>query len=62
MLGPPYPYLHGAPAAHPSLPADMSVAAAAAYSQGLIHNNITPGLNSYPRGLVRIQTFVSHLT
>lgn len=52
MTGPPYPYLHGAPGAHPSLPADLSVAAAA-YSQGLLHNNINPaGLNSYPRGLV----------
>lgn len=50
-IGPPYPYL-GAPGAHPSLPADLSVAAAAAYSQGLIHNNINPALNSYPRGLV----------
>jgi len=47
-IGPPYPYMHGAPSGHSSLPADLSVAAAA-YSQGLLHN---PGLNSYPRGLV----------
>ncbi|KAI1301217.1 Transducin-like enhancer protein 4 [Halotydeus destructor] len=49
----PYPYLPGAPTGgHPGLPADLS-AAAAAYSQGLLHNNMNPGgLNSYPRGLV----------
>ncbi|XP_054160322.1 transducin-like enhancer protein 4 [Oppia nitens] len=50
-IGPSYPYLHGAPAGHPSLPADLSVAAGA-YPQGLLHNNINPALNSYPRGLV----------
>ncbi|RWS27405.1 transducin-like enhancer protein 4 [Leptotrombidium deliense] len=50
-IGPSYPYLHGAPGAHPSLPADLS-AATAAYSQGLLHNNVNPALNSYPRGLV----------
>ncbi|RWS03739.1 transducin-like enhancer protein 4 [Dinothrombium tinctorium] len=50
-IGPPYPYLHGATGAHSALPADLS-AAAAAYSQGLLHNNINPALNSYPRGLV----------
>jgi groucho len=54
-LGPPYPYsLHGGPGgAH--LPADLSAsaAAAAAYSQSLaLHNNISPALNSYSRGLV----------
>ena len=58
--GPPYPYgLHGGPPGHPSLPADLTVAAAAAYSQGLLHNNINPALNSYPRGLVSIQSMLS---
>ncbi|KAL3228066.1 hypothetical protein MRX96_003989 [Rhipicephalus microplus] len=49
-LGPPYPYpLHGGgPGAH-GMPADLS---AAAYPQGVLHNSIAPGLNSYSRGLV----------
>ncbi|KAL1428201.1 hypothetical protein MTO96_002608 [Rhipicephalus appendiculatus] len=48
--GPPYPYpLHGGgPGAH-GMPADLS---AAAYPQGVLHNSIAPGLNSYSRGLV----------
>ena len=54
-LGPPgYPYaqLHGGPPPH-GLPADLSVAAVGLYSQTLgMHNNIPPGLNNYPRGLV----------
>lgn len=45
-LGPHYPYsLHGGPGAHGNLPADLS--ASAAYSQGMLHNNISPALNSY---------------
>ncbi|XP_064459388.1 transducin-like enhancer protein 4 isoform X5 [Ornithodoros turicata] len=49
-LGPPYPYpLHGgAPGAH-GMPADLS---SSAYSQGMLHNSISPALNSYSRGLV----------
>ncbi|CAG2104673.1 unnamed protein product [Medioppia subpectinata] len=52
-LGPPYPYpLHGGPGGPPHLPADLS-AAAAAYSQSVaLHNNISPAINSYSRGLV----------
>ncbi|XP_018494570.1 transducin-like enhancer protein 4 [Galendromus occidentalis] len=48
-LGPPYPYpLHaGAPPGSHGLPADLS-----AYPQGMLHNNLSPALNSYPRGLV----------
>ncbi|EEC09380.1 protein groucho-2, putative [Ixodes scapularis] len=49
-LGPPYPYpLHGGgPGAH-GMPADLS---ASAYPQGMLHNSISPALNSYSRGLV----------
>lgn len=57
-LGPPYPYgMHGGPPGHPGLPADLSAAAAAAAGLGYpgslgLHNNLPPGLNNYPRGLV----------
>lgn len=48
-LGPPYPYqMHPGPP-H-ALPADLTTGL---YSQSLgLHNNIPPGLNNYPRGLV----------
>lgn len=61
----------GAPPGHPGLPADLSAAAAAAglYPQSLgLHNNMPPGLNNYPRGLVSsilvslsIQLKVTHI-
>ncbi|XP_042898489.1 transducin-like enhancer protein 4 isoform X4 [Parasteatoda tepidariorum] len=46
-LGPPYPYaLHGGAA----LAGELS--SAAAFPQGVLHNNISPALNSYSRSLV----------
>jgi groucho len=60
-IGPPYPYpLHGGPGGPGGhLPADLSTAAAAAaYSQSIaLHNNISPALNSYSRGLVCLYNF-----
>uniref|UniRef100_T1KQR5 Groucho/TLE N-terminal Q-rich domain-containing protein n=1 Tax=Tetranychus urticae TaxID=32264 RepID=T1KQR5_TETUR len=50
-IGPPYPHSYGGPMGHPAIPADLTTAAAV-YSQGLLHNNLNPGLNSFPRGLV----------
>lgn len=49
-IGPPFPYLQG-----PSgmVPTDLSIVAAAAYSQGLLHNNLgTSPLGSFPRSLI----------
>ncbi|XP_023227323.1 transducin-like enhancer protein 4 isoform X6 [Centruroides vittatus] len=58
-LGPPYPYpLHtGGSATHPGMPADLS--SSASYSQGMLHNNISPSLNSYTRSLVGYDTHPS---
>ena len=45
--GPPFPYLHGP--AGIGMPTDLSIAAAA-YSQGLMHNNLNAGaLGAFPR-------------
>ncbi|XP_076356168.1 transducin-like enhancer protein 4 isoform X4 [Tachypleus tridentatus] len=51
-LGAPYTYpLPGGPSGSlPSMPADLS--SNASYSQGVLHNNISPALNSYPRSMV----------
>ncbi|XP_042898495.1 transducin-like enhancer protein 4 isoform X1 [Parasteatoda tepidariorum] len=51
FAGPAYPYpMHGPAGAHPGLPADLS--SSAAFSQGVLHGNISPALNNYSRSLV----------
>lgn len=51
--GPLYPYPLP-PGGHPSLPADLSPSGA--FSQSMLHNNLTPALNSYSRSLVGYET------